>query len=519
MADQSVGIDFGTVFTSVAIIRNNLAEVVADSQGERQLPCYVGFFEDENPLVGLEAERKFSRNWQNTIFDLKLMLGKSFEEAQAFKSRWPFKFSPGKKSLIQLEVNNKGSDDKYSPQQVVSMILSKIKETAENYAHRKVSRAVITVPVNMASEAKDALHEAASLSGFSDVHLIPDPIAALLAYELDAPDTTGLPKHYIVVDFGSSLTVTLTRVQSGLISIIKSEASDLKASTIENEIFEQFVREFKSKSGLDCRESRKSKIRLLTECERAKKVLSQIPETSVQIDGLYEGMDFSTKLSRAKFEGMCDYHLKKVLIPIQTLVSSIGGVSKIDGVIMTGGGCKIPKIQTYVKQFFSSNQNTKIFNTIETTDVNARGAAIHASLLAVRNPMLKHKKQNATTSTTIGLSGADGNIIPIIVKDTPLPVKISRTFGVPLNQTSAYIAIYEGESSLVSENKLIAEMGINELTPAATSGDGATTTNTSSNSITATFIMNENGSLNVNLSNGKKVEKLNISSSSTSAPK
>uniref|UniRef100_A0A6B2L1X2 Uncharacterized protein n=1 Tax=Arcella intermedia TaxID=1963864 RepID=A0A6B2L1X2_9EUKA len=408
-------------------------------------------------LVGKEAERRLARFWQNTIYDLKTLLGATFEEVQKHKSRWGFKVVPGKKGLAYIEVESQGNTEILSPQQILAKVLSKLKETAEEAQHQKVTSACITVPVQMSDIAREALREAAGFAGFTEVHLISDPTAAVMAYDLDLPDSSGVMKDVMVVDFGASVNVTLVRVQAGLIRIVKSETADLTASAIERVLMNHFGEEFRRKTGLDYKESRRAVFKLLSECERVKKDLSQMPQSNVQCDGFHEGCDLNAGITRARFEALTDNLLKGILTPIHNITTFAGGIDKIHSVICTGGSTKIPKVQQYLKQYFSGS-NVQILSSIDGLEVNARGAALYGSLLSLRNPMLKLKKGSVSTSLSIGISSHDGTFIPIIPKDSIVPIHVVKTFGVSDNQTQFLLSVYEGESKTAKENHLLGEL-------------------------------------------------------------
>jgi len=260
------------------------------------------------------------------------------------------------------------------------------------------------------------------------------------------------------VDFGASLNVSLVQVQSGLIRIIQTETAPITSYSIEKELMNHFGQEFRRKTGFDYSESRRAVFRLQSECERVKKDLSQMPQSNIQLDGFYEGCDLNSNISRARFEGLTENLLKGIQIPIQTIVTVAGGVGKIDRVIFCGGGCKIPKVQQFIRQIFGTD--VEILSSIDPLDVNARGAALQAYILAKRNPMLKQKRVVSSSALSIGLAGVDGTFVPVVPCDTIFPTKIVKSFGIAPSQTKVLLSIYEGNDPLAVNNHFLGEFVI-----------------------------------------------------------
>lgn len=441
-------------------MKNGVSEVVADSQGERHIPSTVGFYPDVDPLVGLEAERRFARFWQSTTFDLKYLLGRPQADTQTMKSKWGFKVTPGRKGLSMIEFEIEEKLSKYSPQQIVPNILKKLKETAEEALHTNIEQACICIPVGMAADAYDALQEAVRSSGFEKVSYILDPVAAVIAYEQDFNDEEVLEKNLIVVDFGATVNVSLVKIQSGLIRVIKSETTpQLTAYAIEKELMNHFGAEFKRKTGFDYTESRRAVYKLKSECERIKKDLSQMQQSNIQIDGFFEGSDLNSTITRARFEAITDPILKHIVTPIQTIVNLAGGIENIKGVILTGGNVKIPKIQQYIKQFFGTS--VQLFSSIDPSDVNAKGAAIQASLIVSRKAILKPKRLVPSCPLSIGIESSTGQFIPIIPKDTIVPVKILKQFKLAPGQKKILLSVYQGEDPTAENNHLLGKFVFN----------------------------------------------------------
>lgn len=452
-----VGIDFGNLFSSVAIIQNDRSEVVADSGGHRQLPSLVTYNEGK-PYIGVEAQKIISRFPKSTITDLKSVLPLSLEQAQ--KSRFEFqqaiveaKSGAGFSFLFQ---HGEGKELKVTPHDVLQLILQQLKKTAEDACGDRASKVVLAVPFHASHELKALVTDTSKRLGWNEVHFISEPAAVILAYELDDPELDD--KQVIVVDFGSSLQVSHVSILRGNI-VVKQCLSfaDVSSKLIETAMVKNFASEFQRKSKLDIYESKRSVLRLAGECERVKGVLSQVQQASASVEGLMEGVDFSSTITRAKFEMISNSVFQAFSSNLKQAVASFG--IDPDAIIICGGNCKIPKVQQIVQNQFPEK---KIYSNIDPNEVHAKGAALQAKYLSQRNALIhgkKVKKQVQAIKETIGIASASGAFLPIILKDTPCPLQVSRSFKCNAGD-SLLINVFEGENKIAIENKNIATIKI-----------------------------------------------------------
>jgi L1 cell adhesion molecule like protein len=456
----TVGIDFGNVCSSVAIIQNDRSEVVADAGGHRQLPSMVTYNEAK-PFIGVEAQKIMSRFPKSTVVDLKLILGLSLEDAQVSrtKSKWEFQLTESKTGSTSYHFQlSEGKELKVQPLEILQLILQQLKKTAEDACGDKSSKVVISVPYHCAPEVKNVILEASSKTGWNDVHFISEPAAVILAYELDDPVETVNDKQVIVIDFGSTLNITHVDILRGQILIKECiHYDDVNAKLFEANMVKNFADEFKRKNKMDIYESRRSVTRLGQECDRVKGVLSQVQQGSVSVEGLLEGVDFNSSITRAKFEMINAPVFNAFSNSLKQAVASFG--IDADTIILSGGNCKIPKIIQIVQNLFPEK---KVLYNIDASEVHAKGAALQAKYLQARNPIIHGKKVNKhahAIAETISVEGRDGTLIPIILKHTPAPLMVSRKF--PCEAESLVLNIYEGSNlATASENKKLGSLKV-----------------------------------------------------------
>jgi L1 cell adhesion molecule like protein len=456
----TVGIDFGNISSSVAIIQNDRSEVVADAGGHRQLPSMVTYNEAK-PFIGVEAQKIMSRFPKSTVIDLKLILGLSLQDAQVSrtKSKWEFQLTESKTGSTSYHFQlSEGKELKVQPLEILQLILQQLKKTAEDAAGEKASKVVISVPYHCALEVKNVILEATSKIGWNDVHFISEPASVILAYELDDPAETVTDKQAIVIDFGSTLNVSHVDILRGQILIKQCiHYDDVSAKLFEANMVKNFADEFKRKNKMDIYESRRSVTRLGQECDRVKGVLSQVQQGSISVEGLMEGVDFNSSITRAKFEMINSPVFNAFSNSLKQAVASFG--IDADTIILSGGNCKIPKIIQIVQNLFPEK---KILNSIDASEVHAKGAALQAKYLQARNPIIHGKKVNKhvhAIAQTISIEGRDGSLIPIILQHTPAPLMVSRKF--PCEAESLVLNIYEGNNlATASENKKLGALKV-----------------------------------------------------------
>jgi L1 cell adhesion molecule like protein len=390
----TVGIDYGNINSSVAIIQNERSEVVADAGGHRQLPSVVTYNEEKKSFIGVESLKIVSRYPKSTITDLKTLLGHSLDDVQTSKTKWEFQIVQGKNGSLAAQFQFDGKETQIYPQDTLQLLLQQLKKTAEDASGDKAIKVVISHPYHSPAGLKNSLLEASKKIGWNDVHFISEQAAVILAYELDDLDENALDKQVIIIDFGTTLQISHVSILRGVI-IVKHA---LNFPEVNNKLFEismvkNFAGEFQRKNKLDINESKRSVIRLAAECDRVKGVLSQVQQASANVEGLMEGIDFSSSITRAKFEMINSSAFQLFTVNMKQALSTIG--IDPDIIILSGGNCKIPKIQQIIQNQFPDK---KILSSIDPSEAIAKGAALQAKYLQDRNPMVHGKKVKKISS-------------------------------------------------------------------------------------------------------------------------
>lgn len=346
---KAIGIDLGTTYSCVGVWQNDRVEIIPNDQGNRTTPSYVAFTDTER-LIGDAAKNQVAMNPQNTVFDAKRLIGRRFPDpsVQSDMTHWPFKVIAGPGDKPMIVVQYKGEEKQFAPEEISSMVLTKMKEVAEAFLGNTVKNAVVTVPAYFNDSQRQATKDAGAIAGLNVMRIINEPTAAAIAYGLDKKGSRSGEKNVLIFDLGGgTFDVSILTIEEGIFEV-KATAGDthLGGEDFDNRLVNHFVQEFKRKHKKDISGNARSLRRLRTACERAKRTLSSTTQTTIEIDSLYEGIDFYATITRARFEELNMDLFRKCMAPVEKCLRDAKiDKSNVHDVVLVGGSTRIPKVQ------------------------------------------------------------------------------------------------------------------------------------------------------------------------------
>ena len=463
MSNIAIGIDLGTTFSCVGVYQNGKVEIISNDQGNRTTASYVSFTENER-LIGDPAKSSCSINPFNTVYDVKRILGKDFNDEKLQDDLKHFSFTViNDNNKPKIQVNYLNEVKLFSPQEISAMILSKMKSIAEEYLGCSVTNAVITVPAYFNDTQRQATKDAGLIAGLNVLRIINEPTSAAIAYGLDK----NVNKTILIVDAGGGTTdISLLTIEDGVIEV-KATGGDthLGGEDIDNKIVNYVIEEFKKKYKIDLSDNKKALRRIKTVGERAKRTLSSSVQTTIELDSIYDGIDLNISLSRAKLESLCSEIFNRILNPIDLVIKDADiNKSDIEEIILVGGTTRIPKIQELLSNYFNGKELNKSINPDEAV---AYGASIQAAILSgIKDDKLDNLILLDVCPLSLGIETAGGVMKVLIPRGTQLPIKKTQIFSTATdNQPAVTIQVFEGERHNTEHNNKLGEFQLRGIPP------------------------------------------------------
>jgi len=489
-----IGIDLGTTYSCVAVWMNNGVEIIANATGDRTTPSWVAFAGDER-LVGQAAVHQAAGNSANTVFDAKRIIGQHIKDEAVQKDikHFPFAVKEGAGGKPMIEVEYKGQTKQYSAEEISAAVLGEMKATAEAHLGHEVTEAVVTVPAYFNDQQRQATKDAGRIAGLDVKRIINEPTAAALAYGLDKQDAAA--QNVLVFDLGGgTFDVSILKQDGGIFEVLSTGGdTHLGGEDFDNSVVDHLCEDIKRKMKQDVKGNPRALRRLRTAVERGKRVLSSGSSTTIEIDSLIDGEDYSATLSRAKFEQLNASYFQKCMTTVQKVVEdSKLPVDQIAEIVLVGGSTRIPKIQEMLSAHFGGKELCKSINPDEAV---AYGAAVQGAVLSgIRSDATNSLLLVDVTPLSMGIETTGRVMSTLIKRNTPIPVRKMKVYTTEEDwQTSVDIEIYEGERGCTDANNKLGEFRI----------DGLERAKRGEPQVAVTFSIDANGILNVSAEDQK----------------
>ncbi|XP_023745420.1 heat shock cognate 70 kDa protein [Lactuca sativa] len=463
-AVAAIGIDLGTTYSCVGVWQNDQVEIISNDQGNRTMPSCVAFT-NCGRLIGEGAKNQTAMNPTNTIYDAKRLIGRRFNDAKLQEDikLWPFKVIKGTSNIPKIVVSYNGEEKEFSAEEISSMVLIKLKEAAEKFLGNVVRDAVITVPAYFDDSQRQATKDAGHVAGLNVLQIINEPTSAAIAYGLDMRNNITRQINVLIFDLGGgTFDVSLVTIDKNSTITVKAVAGDthLGGQDFDSTMVDYFVEQFKRKHKIDISVNKKALSRLRVACEKAKRVLSSIIDTIIDIDSLHDGVDFSMRISRAKFEKLNEDFFSKCIEMVEKCLGDAQMNKKdIDEVVLVGGSTRIPKVQQMLTDFFQGKELSK---KIHADEAVAYGATVLAGkLTGCTGKRVKNLVLIDVVPLSLGTDLYDGSMSVIIKRNSPIPIKNEKTYvTVEDDQEIIGCNIYQGERSRAVDNNWLGKFNV-----------------------------------------------------------